>query len=339
MKKTYDKSENTNKHIIITGGAGYIGSITAELLKRDSWVPIIIDDLSTGFIENVNNFIFYQCDYADETWIKDVCDKFNPQLIMHFAASTIISESMKEPFKYYQNNMIKFASLLNNMVKYSIPYIIFSSSAAVYGNPIDLPIIEEHPLLPTNVYGHTKKMCEEILYFYNKIHNINYISLRYFNASGAVIDYNLGEQHTIETHLIPNILQTMLNKQPEFKLFGNDYPTKDGTCIRDFVHVIDIAEAHLLALYYLTNTNKSDVFNIGNEKGYSIKDVIRIASNILNKKIPIKIESRRFGDPPILISNSKKIRNLLGWEPKFSNLENIIQSQWEFMKKKNEILE
>lgn len=335
MKKKDDKIKNINKYIIITGGAGYIGSITAELLKRDGWFPIIIDDLSTGFKKNVNNFIFYQYDYADESWLKDVCNKFNPQLIMHFAASTIVNESMEQPFKYYQNNMIKFASLLNNMAKYSIPYIIFSSSAAVYGAPLHLPIIEDHPLLPTNVYGHTKKMCEEMLHFYNKIHNINYISLRYFNAAGAATDFNLGEQHTIETHLIPNILLTMLDKQPEFKLFGNDYPTEDGTCVRDFVHVIDIAEAHLLAAYYLINTNKSEIFNIGNEKGYSIKDVLKTSSSILNKKIPIKVEPRRLGDPPVLISNSKKIRQLLGWKPKFSSLQNIIQSQWDFMKKNN----
>jgi len=322
---------NLNKSIIITGGAGYIGSITAQLFKNAGWIPIIIDDLSTGFKENIKNMPFYHADYTDENCYKDICHKYNPQILMHFAASTIVKESMQYPAKYYHNNVTKFISLLELMVKYSINNIIFSSSAAVYGEPLSLPIEETHPLIPTNVYGHTKKICEEILQFYNKIYKINYVSLRYFNAAGAALDFELGEQHEIETHLIPNILLSIINKNLTFNLFGNDYPTKDGTCVRDFIHVLDIAEAHLLATDYLLQSNKSDVFNIGNEKGYSIKDVIQTISATINNDIPIKIAPRRIGDPPILIADSKKIKRTLGWQPKYSDLHTIIQSQWEFM--------
>ncbi len=331
MKKNLNKNKNKSKSIIITGGAGYIGSITAELFRKNGWLPIIVDNLSTGFKENINNLPFYIDDYANENWLKDAYYKYKPQIIMHFAASTIVSESMNSPNLYYQNNVTKFIALLNNMLKYSINNIIFSSSASVYGEPISLPIKEDHPVLPNNVYGHTKKICEEILHFYNITNKINYVSLRYFNAAGAATEFNLGEQHTNETHLIPNILLSLLNKKRTFKLYGNDYPTKDGTCIRDYIHVIDIANAHLLATKYLLNNKKSDIFNIGNEIGYSIKDVIKIAFSITNKEIPIKITCRRLGDPPILIADSKKIKNILGWKPKYSNLETIIKSQWEFL--------
>ena len=275
-----------NKSIVITGGAGYIGSVAAELFKRAGWQVIIVDDLSTGFEENIHGNIFYKADFADAPWIEDAARKYNPSLLMHFAALALVGESMENPYRYYENNIAKFAALLQNMVKHGIPRIIFSSSAAVYGEPSSIPITEEHPLRPNNVYGHTKKIAEEILNYYYQIYGLAFIALRYFNAGGAALEFQLGEHHANETHLIPNLLLAAIGKKPEFQLFGNDYPTQDGTCVRDFIHVLDIAHAHYLAAQHLYSKGSPDVFNIGNEKGFSIKEIITAANDLIHHASP-----------------------------------------------------
>ncbi len=316
--------------IIVSGGAGYIGSIVCRQLQKEGWRVIIVDNLSTGRIENIKGMIFHKADYADFNWLEGVVKEYAPIMVMHFAASAIVSESMEQPFKYYENNVVKFLSFINNLIKFGIKKIIFSSSAAVYGEPQAIPIKEEQKLAPNNVYGHTKKICEEVLHYCSQIYGLNYISLRYFNAAGAALEFNLGEYHEGETHLIPNILLSLLGKRPKFQLYGNDYPTPDGTCIRDFVHVLDISQAHLLAANYLLNNNVCDVFNIGNEKGYSIKEVVQVAEKITRKKLDLEFSQRRRGDPSVLIADSSKIKKILNWRPSHSSLEEIIGSQWIF---------
>jgi UDP-glucose 4-epimerase len=327
------------KRVLVTGGLGYIGSHTVVELLNAGYDVIIYDNLQQGHKEVITAISkIVNCKDSDiKLIIGDLCEKdklnkiftdFKVDSVMHFAADCSVPESMLNPKKYFHNNVENSLTLLNCMVENKVDKIIFSSSAAVYGEPKNIPIKETDPTEPTNVYGETKLMFEKILYWYNKIHGIKYVSLRYFNAAGAHPSGLIGEDHNPETHLIPLVIYTLIGKSEEIKIYGNDYPTPDGTCIRDYIHVTDLATAHLLSLEYLYKNNESKIYNLGNEKGFSVKEIINIAEKVTNKNVPKKIVSRRPGDPAVLVASSEKIKQELKWNPQYSDIEKIISTAW-----------
>jgi UDP-glucose 4-epimerase len=319
-------------YILVTGGAGYIGShVVKDLLKR-GYKVVVLDNLEKGHKKAILSKYFESIDLKDKEKVKQVFNKYKIDAVMHFAALSTVGESMQNPGKYYENNILGGLNLLESMKDFEVKYFIFSSTAAVYGEPKIIPIPEEHPKNPTNVYGSSKLMFEEILNWYDKLFGIKYISLRYFNAAGADMEGELGEDHRPETHLIPIVLKTALKQREYVEIYGTDYPTPDGTCIRDYIHVSDLSKAHILALEALLNGMNSEVFNLGNSRGYSVKEVIKTAENVVGEKIPIKEAPRRPGDPAILIASSDKIKKELQWQPNFPDLETMILSAWNWMK-------
>lgn len=315
-------------NILVTGGAGYIGSIVAERLIENAYKVIIYDNLSTGNIESLpESAILVEADISNRNALRNTLLDYEIEAVMHFAAFSLVSESFKDPFKYYNNNLIGGLALLETMLETGIKKIVFSSTAAVYGEPIELPITENHPTNPINPYGETKLAFERALYSLDKTLGLRFISLRYFNAAGA--SKNRGEKHNPETHLIPIVLEVAMGKRQAVQVFGNDYPTRDGTCIRDYVHVLDIADAHLKALESLNDESK--IFNLGCGAGYSVLEVIEAARKVTGKNIPINFQERRKGEPAVLIASSEKIQHELGWKPKFTSLEEIIESAWKWM--------
>ena len=328
------------KRILVTGGAGYIGCHTVDLLIKRGWKVYVLDDLSEGHRESVPDNSLIVGDFADENLLRAIFREFKIEAVIHFAGKTLVEESTRKPDKYFYENTFKTMKLLKimleeerdkkgtSLIREPIKYFIFSSTAAVYGEPKEIPIKEEHPCIPTNAYGESKLMIEKILKHFEKAYGIKYISLRYFNAAGADPEGKLGELHKKETHLIPIVLRVAKEKKGEVSIFGTDYPTKDGTCVRDYIHVVDLAEAHILALEYLIQTGKSQIFNLGNGNGYSVKEVIDIARKITGYNIPAKPAPRRAGDPSKLVASSKKISEILGWKPRYPDLESIIQTAW-----------
>ena len=316
-------------NILVTGGAGYIGSNVTELLLEKNKV-VVFDNLEKGHKEAIpKKAIFVKGDISDVKELDKIFREYNIDSVIHLAAYSEVEESMRKPAEYIQNNVTNTANLITVMLENKIKDIIFSSSASVYGIPKKIPIKEDHPTEHTNNrYGLTKLLAEKLLEAYYRSGHINYISLRYFNVAGA--SKNLGEDHRPETHLIPLVLQTALGKKSHIDIFGTDYETKDGTCIRDYIHVLDIAQAHVLALESLLKNPKSRTYNMGSETGYSVREVIETAKKITKKEIKTKISSRREGDPPILVASSEKIKRELGWEPKFSDLTTIIQTAWDW---------
>ena len=300
--------------------------------KETNYDIEILDNLSSGQKENTLNYKLHVCDLSDKETVYKILSEQNYDLVMHFAASINVEESYNDPKKYQQNNVINTINLLDCMKDLKINKFIFSSSAAVYGEPEHLPVTELHPFNPVNPYGDTKAEVENILKSYEKSCGLKYVSLRYFNACGAHLDGTIGEMHDPETHLIPLVLQVASGRKKHISVFGDDYPTPDGTCVRDYVHVMDIVEAHILAMENLTITNKSQVFNIGNKKGFSVNQIIQMAKEITKVDIPFKTQGRRKGDPAELIADNKKIMNLLNWNPKYSDLETIIKSAWNWEK-------
>ena len=300
--------------------------------KETNYDIEILDNLSSGQKENTLNYKLHVCDLSDKETVYKILSEQNYDLVMHFAASINVEESYNNPKKYQQNNVINTINLLDCMKDLKINKFIFSSSAAVYGEPEHLPVTELHPFNPVNPYGDTKAEVEKILKSYEESCGLKYVSLRYFNACGAHLDGTIGEMHDPETHLIPLVLQVASGRKKHIIVFGDDYPTPDGTCVRDYVHVMDIAEAHILAMENLTITNKSQVFNIGNKKGFSVNQIIQMAKEITKVDIPFKIQGRRKGDPAELIADNKKIMNLLNWNPKYSELETIVKSAWNWEK-------
>ena len=300
--------------------------------KETNYDIEILDNLSSGQKDNTQNYKLHVCDLSDKETVYKILLEQNYDLVMHFAASINVEESYNNPKKYQQNNVINTINLLDCMKDLKINKFIFSSSAAVYGEPEHLPVTELHPFNPVNPYGDTKAEVENILKSYEKSCGLKYVSLRYFNACGAHLDGTIGEMHDPETHLIPLVLQVASGRKKHISVFGDDYPTPDGTCVRDYVHVMDIVEAHILAMENLTNTNKSQVFNIGNNKGFSVNQIIQMAKEITKVDIPFKIQGRRKGDPAELIADNKKIINLLNWNPKYSDLETIVKSAWNWEK-------
>ena len=318
--------------ILVVGGAGYIGSHMIKRFQDTDHKIEVLDNLSTGFEVNTQNFKLHVCDLSNKDQVHQILKDNNYESIMHFASFINVGESYIYPKKYYDNNVINTLNLLDCMVDLKISNFIFSSTAAVYGEPSSTPIKEDQNIAPVNPYGNTKAIVEKILKDYDEAYGLKYISLRYFNACGAHIDGTIGERHDPETHLIPLILQSASGRRKDFKIYGDDYDTKDGTCVRDYIHVMDLAEAHLLSLEKLIKNQKSDIFNIGNNKGFSVKEIIRMAEKVTQSKIPYEITSRRKGDPSELIADNKKISENLNWSANYSDLKTILETAWEWEK-------
>lgn len=318
--------------VLVCGGAGYIGSHTvAALLNRNEDV-VVVDNLITGHKEAVLGGKLYTGDLRDEAFLDKVFTENEIEAVIDFAAFSLVGESVVEPFKYYENNVYGTLCLLKAMNKHNVKKIVFSSTAATYGEPERIPIEEDDVTNPTNPYGETKLAVEKMLKWADTAYGIKHVALRYFNVAGAIETGEIGEDHSPETHLIPIILQVALGKREKIMIYGDDYPTNDGTCIRDYIHVMDLAEAHILALDKLRKYNKSDVYNLGNGEGFSVKEVIATARKVTGHPIPAEIAGRRAGDPAVLVASSKKIIEELGWNPEHASLEEIIESAWNWHK-------
>jgi len=319
--------------ILVVGGAGYIGSHMVKDLLDAGYHVITLDDLSTGHRELVVGGEFIEGGLGDRVLLDKLFSTHKISAVMHFAAFSLVGESVEQPLKYYRNNMAATAELLESMIRHSVKRFIFSSTAAVYGEPVDIPITESHPCIPTNPYGESKIAVERMLKDCDSAYGLKYISLRYFNAAGADKSAKIGERHRNETHLIPLVLEVALGRRENIKIFGTDYPTSDGTCIRDYIHVSDLSGAHLLALEFLLSGGDSDVYNLGNNRGFSVREVIELARKVTGKTIPAIETDKRPGDPAILIASSEKIKENLGWKPEYEDLETIIQTAWKWHQK------
>ncbi len=321
--------------VLVAGGAGYIGSHTVKVLLGAGFETVVLDDLSTGRRELVvPGCRFVVADLMDREAVRSVFRE-NPDIaaVLHFASLTQVGESCLDPRRYYRHNLGTSLNLLEGMVEAGIGRFVFSSSAAVYGAPEVQPIPEEHPLRPANPYGATKVMVERILADLGRAHGLSYVTLRYFNAAGADPDRTLGEMHDPETHLIPGILLAALGKRPALGVFGTDFETPDGTAVRDYVHVADLASAHLLALRYLLGGGASEAVNLGTSHGYSVLEVVRAAEEVVGGKVPVELLPRREGDVPVLLASREKARRLLGWEPRLSDIGTILRTAWDWHRK------
>ncbi|MDQ0090072.1 UDP-glucose 4-epimerase [Paenibacillus anaericanus] len=316
--------------ILVTGGAGYIGSHTvAELLNRGKEV-VVIDNLQSGHRESLLGGKLYEGDLRDKELLAKLFAENEIEAVIHFAANSLVGESMQNPVKYYDNNVYGTLCLLEAMDAANVRKIVFSSTAATYGEPDKVPIEETDPTHPTNVYGETKLTMERMMAWFDQVLGIKYVALRYFNAAGAHESGAIGEDHRPESHLIPLILQAALGQRESIQVFGDDYPTPDGTCVRDYIHVSDLADAHLLAVEHLIGGGDSNVFNLGNGQGFSVKEVISKVRDVTGRDFPVIISPRRAGDPAVLIASSDKVRSVLGWLPKRDKLDDIIRSAWEW---------
>lgn len=314
--------------ILVTGGAGYIGSHTvAELLEQGKEV-VVIDNLQTGHKDALLGGKLYEGDLRDKELLKRLFAENEIEAVIHFAANSLVGESMKDPVKYFDNNVYGTLCLLEAMDKANVRKIVFSSTAATYGEPGKVPIEESDPTHPTNVYGETKLTMERMMAWFDQVLGIKYVALRYFNAAGAHASGKIGEDHDPETHLVPLILQAALGQRDSIKIFGDDYITPDGTCIRDYIHVSDLADAHLRAVEYLLGGGDSDVFNLGSGQGFSVKEMIEAVREVTGRDFPVQVTPRRAGDPAVLVASSDKARSVLGWKPSRDNLQDIIGSAW-----------
>lgn len=316
--------------ILICGGAGYIGShMVAELLAQNKEV-VILDNFEKGHEDAILGGKIYKGDLRDKSILTKIFTENHIDAVIDFAAYSLVGESMVEPLKYFNNNVYGTITLLETMKEHGVKYIVFSSTAATYGEPENTPILESDKTIPTNAYGESKLLVEKILKWCDTCYGIKFTVLRYFNAAGAHINGQIGEDHSPETHLIPLILQVVLNKRDEIMIFGDNYNTKDGTCVRDYIHVSDLASAHSLALDRLLNGGESRIYNLGNGTGFTVKEVIEVARKVTGHPIPAKIAPRRAGDPAILIASSDKAISELNWKPKFNSLETIIDTAWKW---------
>lgn len=314
--------------ILVTGGAGYIGSHVVLALLEAGHEPITLDNLSKGHEEAVLGGKFIQADITDGGAVQQILDREGIEAVIHLAAESLVGESVVHPEKYFRTNIYGSMTLLEAMRAGGVRYLVFSSTAAVYGEPERIPIPEDHPTAPTNPYGFTKLTVEQMMAWYERAHGLRYVSLRYFNAAGSEPEGRIGEDHKPETHLIPVVLQAALGLRPEVEIFGMDYPTPDGTCIRDYIHVMDLAEAHVLALKALMEGAPSGIYNLGNGQGYSNQEVIAAARRVTGRKIPARSGPRRPGDPAVLVASSDRIQRELGWRPRYPELERIIETAW-----------
>ena len=319
-------------NILVTGGAGYIGSHTVRQLVSRKHNVIVLDNLSKGHRAAVSGVKLVVGDTADRALLKNIFSQCKVDAVIHFAASSLVGESAKAPSPYYQNNVVGGLSLLDAMVEAGVKYLIFSSTAAVYGEPLEVPIPEDHPASPVNPYGATKLAVEGAMRWYAGAYGLRYVSLRYFNAAGADPAGDIGEDHSPETHLIPIVLKAALGVIPRLEVFGTDYATPDGTCIRDYVHVNDLADAHILALDSLFSGAAPAVYNLGNGSGYSVLEVIKAAEAVVGRPIPVQYSERRPGDPAVLVAGSGRIKARLGWRPRYTDIGDIIETAWNWHK-------
>ena len=319
--------------ILVTGGAGYIGSHTVKALLAAGYEVIIFDNLVYGhrhLVEKVLGVKLIVGDIKDLALLNRVFAEYSIAAVIHFAAFAYVGESVTNPAKYYSNNFIGTFTLLDAMRSASVDKIVFSSTCATYGVPSTVPVCEDHPQAPINPYGKSKLMVEELLADFGHAYNLNSVCFRYFNAAGADPDGLLGEDHSPETHLIPLVLLTALGERESISVFGTDYPTDDGTCVRDYIHVADLARAHVIGLKYLLQGNKSQIFNLGNGRGFSVREVIEAAREVTQREIKVIECDRRLGDPPILVGSSEKARQILGWKPEYTNIKEIIAHAWQW---------
>jgi UDP-glucose 4-epimerase len=319
--------------ILVLGGAGYIGSHTVYELIDAGRDVVVADNLQTGFRAAVHpKARFYQLDIRDRAALDDLFQREKIEGVIHFAASSQVGESMSDPLKYYDNNLYGTMVLLQAMVAHGVDKIVFSSTAATYGEPERVPILETDRTVPTNCYGETKLSMEKMMAWTSRAHGLRYVALRYFNACGAHPSGQIGEAHDPETHLIPLILQVPNGQRAKISIFGEDYPTKDGTCVRDYIHVTDLAQAHILALDYLLKGGENNVFNLGNGVGFTVKEVIDVARAVTGHPIPAEVSPRRAGDPAQLVASSEKAKSVLGWKPQYDDLSTNISTAWSWPK-------
>lgn len=320
--------EGRYMNVLVTGGAGYIGSHIVAALREAGHTPVVIDTLENGFAPAVSGTPLFQGNVTDSELVGRVIREFSVDAVMHFAAYISVNESMSQPMKYYANNTAAALTLLKTMRENGVRRFIFSSTAATYGQPESSPITEEAPQKPINVYGHSKLLVEEACRWLAKLTDFQFVALRYFNACGAHPSGLIGEAHHPEAHLIPLILQVPLEQRRAISVYGEDYPTPDGTCIRDYIHVMDLARAHIKAMEYLVAGGESTAFNLGVGQGYSVQEIISAVRRITGHPIPVEKAERRAGDPAVLVASSEKARKILGWEPVESDLDSIISSAW-----------
>jgi UDP-glucose-4-epimerase GalE len=316
------------QEILVVGGAGYIGSYMCKHLAGAGYLPVVLDNLATGHRAAVRYGPFFKGDLDDRALLEKIFHGHRIQAVMHFAAHCYVGESVTDPARYYRNNVAATLSLLESMRQAGVRHLIFSSSCAVYGEPLQVPMDETHPLRPINPYGRSKLMVEQMLEDFASAYGLAAVRLRYFNAAGADPEASLGEDHRPETHLIPLVLQVALGQRPAVEIFGDDFSTTDGTCIRDYIHIADLAQAHGLALVRLLDGASGGVFNLGNGNGYSVREVIETARRVTGKSIPARVVGRRDGDPSILVGSCRKARDELGWQPRFGSLESIVETAW-----------
>ncbi|NJE63091.1 UDP-glucose 4-epimerase GalE [Enterococcus durans] len=317
--------------ILVLGGAGYIGSHAVDQLINKGYEVIVVDNLLTGHKAAVHpDARFYEGDIRDKTFLKSVFEKETIEGVLHFAASSLVGESVEKPLKYFNNNVYGMQVLLEVMHEFDVKNIVFSSTAATYGEPKEFPITESTPTNPKNPYGESKLMMEKMMKWCDNAYGMRYVALRYFNVAGAKSDASIGEDHTPETHLVPIILQVALGQRESLAIYGDDYDTPDGTCVRDYVQVEDLIAAHILALEYLKAGNESNFFNLGSNQGYSVQEMLEAAREVTGKEIPAKIAPRRAGDPSRLVASSAKAQAILGWKPKFTDVKEIIKTAWEW---------
>lgn len=315
--------------VLVTGGAGYIGSVTVERFRRHGDQIVVLDNLHRGHREAVDaDLPFYEGSIGDRKLVERICREHKINACVHFAALAYVGESVTEPSKYYENNVEQGLGLLGGLLAAGVKKVVFSSTCATYGEPEEVPIPEAHKQWPVNPYGWSKFFMERILESYDRAYGLKFVALRYFNASGCT--ETRGEDHDPESHLIPSILFAALGKIPQVSVFGSDYPTPDGTAIRDYIHVVDLAEAHILALEHLRRGGNSDYFNLGTGTGYSVMEVINVVRKVTGHEIKVNMEPRRAGDPPKLVAVSDKARRVLGWKPQYDNLEAIVTSAWKW---------
>ena len=320
--------------ILVCGGAGYIGSHAVHALVEKGEQVVIVDNLQTGHRGALNPAAtFYEGDIRDAAVLDKIFTENKIEAVIHFAANSLVGESVEKPLLYFNNNVYGMQVLLEAMVRHGIDKIVFSSTAAVYGEPKRVPIHEDDETHPTNPYGETKLTMEKMMKWVSRANGVRYVSLRYFNAAGALPDGSIGEDHATETHLIPLILQVPLGKRDHITVFGEDYPTPDGTCLRDYIHVVDLADAHVRALDYLRQGGESNIFNLGNGQGFSVKEMIAAAQKATGRSIKVEIGARRAGDPAQLIASSEKARTVLGWNPQFTDVEQVIGTAWTWPEK------
>jgi len=316
--------------ILVTGGAGYIGAHTCKALKDAGFLPITYDNFSTGHRYAVQWGPCVEGDLRDSKTLEETLQKYKPKGVLHFAASALVIESMHNPGLYYDNNVGGSLSLLEAMRKHEIPYLVFSSTCATYGNPQFSPITEEHPQLPINPYGRSKLMVEQIIEDFGRTYGLCSVNLRYFNAAGADFSGSVGENHTPETHIIPLIMQVAQKIRKEITIYGTQFPTPDGTAVRDYIHVVDLARAHVQALQWLFAHKKKRSINLGTGKGFSILEIVKAVEEFTKEKIPVRFESERAGEPSHLVADNTKARNVLGWAPEYSSLPMLIESAWKW---------